>query len=433
MAHLSLSLPVFVASPAEVKPEREAAEQVILGAARDAAKAGLLLYPFLWEVDHYPAAGPAQPPLTDQLLRAELVVAIFWTRVGVGSLVELEAALTQARYGMTDNVAIYFKTAPAPGRDDGEVRLLRDSLIKQDRALTWDFATTEEFRHLFDQHLRTWLRRWEGVPACCDYATANSTAVRGTGHVGDNRLARLARGFDLNTLDRVRGYLGSEAVARYQRSGLDALRQTLSRRTLLVLDPDWESAAVPLPEAQRQAQQAAQVGLPFICPRPLLTTAAGEVFYADGEWFSYFCAAGLAEALCEGRLEAVSTRPYLNSIHQFLSALVRRDERPVTKTLIGWLTNEGGRTGTRPVARNFAAYVLGMINAIEAQEALAQAMHNDRGEDVATYCITSLGKLRARTYLPRLVEMFQHERDDRLRLILSQAVATMVGVARFDL
>jgi hypothetical protein len=434
MADLSLSLQVFIASSAEVKPERDVAREVILGAAREAAQLGLLLYPFCWEHEHYPASDEPQPPLTEHLRHAELVVVLFWTRVGAGSRTELEVALAQARRGETDNVAIYFKTAPTGNGDGRDVLQLRRELTEGDLALSGEFATTEEFGRQFAHHLRLWLRHWDGVPACCQYAMANSTAVRGTDHLGDNRLLRLERMFDLRALDRIRGYLAAEAVKRWQQHGVEALRRPLCGRTLGQLDPAWESLALPAEEIHgRLAREAARVGQPFTSPSPLLTTPGGDVGYADFEWFAYFSAVGLAAAIREGRIEAVALRPYANPIHQFLSAHVRREGINITDTLIRWLTDADGRTGCFPVARNFAAYVLGMIGAVEAQDALAETMSRDDGEDVVTYCITSLGKLRARRYLERLVRMFQQEADGRRRLLLSQAVSNIVGITRFDL
>ncbi len=431
MADLSLSLPVFIASPAEVSAEREVAEEVVLGAARDAAKRGLLLYPFRWEHDYFAASGQPQPPLTEQLRRAENVVVILWTRVGAGSRVELETALELAEHGEIDNVAIYFKT-PQAGCASNDVQKLREALVASDRALCWEFASTNDFRRLFDHQLRLWLARWEGAPACCQYALENSSSMRGTDHVGDNRLLALERIFDLSTLAHVRPYLGATALQSYQRHGAEALRQRLNRGLLQEHDPWWMCHALPVEQMQEKWQPGRR-GQPFASPAPLVIGSDGEVAFADAEWFSYFCAVGLADAICQGRLEAVALRPYWNPVHQYLSAYVRRENLSITQTLIRWLTNADGSTGALPVARNFAAYVLGMIGAVEAQDVLAETMRRDIGEDVQTYCITSLGKLRARRYLPRLVGMFQKESNQIRRLLLSQAVSNIVGFARFDL
>jgi HEAT repeat protein len=84
------------------------------------------------------------------------------------------------------------------------------------------------------------------------------------------------------------------------------------------------------------------------------------------------------------------------------------------------------------VARNFAAYVIGMIGGIQAQDALAEALQSDKGVDVSRYCITSLGKLRSRRHLPLLVQFFQTGNDD-LRLVISQAVSNIVGIAHYEL
>ena len=85
------------------------------------------------------------------------------------------------------------------------------------------------------------------------------------------------------------------------------------------------------------------------------------------------------------------------------------------------------------VARNFAAYVLGMLGAIEAHEDLARAIHEDAGDGVRAYAILSLGRMRARVQLPMLVELFGRASDAAERLMIAQAVSRMVGVADYPL
>jgi hypothetical protein len=51
---------------------------------------------------------------------------------------------------------------------------------------------------------------------------------------------------------------------------------------------------------------------------------------------------------------------------------------------------------------------------------------------VVTYCIISLGKLRSRRYLPRLMHLFQEETNPYRRMMLSQAISNIVGIAHDD-
>jgi len=430
MAELSLILPIFVASSSDVMPEREAADKKIMEAQREVSERRLVLEPYNWVRHAIPVAGAPQPPIAVQLRRAELVVVILWGRIGPGAERELTEALDQARRGETDNVMIYFKSAPPPPGEDPEadkrnlarVEEIHKDLRRNNLALTWEFSSTEDFKEKFAHHLRIWLQRWNCVPACCQFALENCPTVKGTAHLGESRLGRLEQAFDLGSLVRIQDYLGKEAVTRYQNAGEEGVRQGLAAKTLRELDSNWHTALASPAELRLQGPA-----------KPLQGTQGGEVWFADMEWFYYFCALGLAEAIQRGDFNAVERRPYVNPIHQYLSALVQLKHLKIEPMLRRWLTNKDGVTDGKAVVRNFAAYELGMIRAYDAQEDLATALALDKGKDVSTYCITSLGKLRSRLYFPTLMQMFQRELDPMRRMLLSQAVCNIVGIAPYDL
>lgn len=74
-----------------------------------------------------------------------------------------------------------------------------------------------------------------------------------------------------------------------------------------------------------------------------------------------------------------------------------------------------------------------MLGSLHAQDDLARAARDDRGQDVRLYCITSLGKLRSRRHLMLLVRLYREETDPRLRLTIGQAVCRIVGIAHYEL
>ena len=429
MAQLSLTLPVFVASSSDVMPERQVVDEEIANIQREAAKKSLVLEPFRWEKDYYAASGEVQPGLNEHLRRAELAVFIMWGRLGPGVQEELQRALEQARLGETDNVAIYFKTIPPTKGDASKVQAVRSHLQGNNLALTWDFRSTEEFRQVFTDHLGKWVKHWDGIPACCKFALENCQTIKGTGHTGENRLARLIRTFDLALLGKIQGYLSKVAIGSYQSHGVEGARQPLDAKALRNLDQHWQLSAASLEDIQHSYAEAQRKGISFVSPKPLLHDNTG-VWFADIEWFFYFCALGLAEAIQKNDVDTVIRRPNANPIHQYLSAHVRSKELNIVPTLLRWLTD---RARILPVGRNFAAYVLGMIMAYEAQDELANSLRNDPGEDVGTYCITSLGKLRSRRYLRLLMDMYLHERDEKKRMLLSQAVCKIVGIEPYEL
>lgn len=438
VATISLSLPVFIASPNDVLPEREVADQEINAIRQTAAKHRLLLSVFRWEVHATPIAGAPQATLNVELDSAELVIVIFWSRVGLGAAEELTRALRHAATGQTDNVFVYFKTAPpAEGSSPekyAEVAQLKAELQRSNSALTWDFETPEEFRRIFRGHLGTWLQRWFDVADACNYALQHSQPLP-PNSLKQDRLNAAETAFDIGSLPGLKRYLGQEAVRRYQRAGLpQALEQPIDTAELRAADPNWTRAvSAGSTESDARALVALKSGQVYLHPTPLKWDAAENILFSGWEWFFYFCAAGLARALAEADLNAVRGRPYLNPIHQYLAAMIPRDRIDAEPALVAWLSNANGVTSGLPIARNFAAYVLGMIGAVGAQDALAEALRTDAGQDVGTYCITSLGKLRARRYLPLLMDLFRREMDGNRRLILSQAISRISGAAPYEL
>lgn len=436
MAELCLNAPVFIASSSDLLPERDLAELILAKFASRAAQCRLLLPTFRWENKHYAASGPPQHGLNLKLERAELVIMLFWSRMGEGTLEEMDRALAQAHRGVTDNVAIYFKTQqPSPSAEGfAAVEALRQRLNAEKRALTWQFETIDDFKRLLKQHLINWFYRWQGVADACQFALENSTPIRATYNDGENRVREAEFRFAFTDFPDLVQLLGRLAIERYQRDGMEALDQPLPRDRMDHCDARWPQLVAPETEQLLAVtHRAAASGIPYWSPCPLRARENGEICFADPEWFCFFCGIGLCHAILESRVEVVCQRPYPNAVHQYVRGCANRLNLNLSKPLIDWLTGADGRTRALPVARNFAAYELGMLEAFDAQEALGDALEHDSGKDVGTYCITSLGKLRSRLFLPRLVQRFQMEQTSGRRLLLAQAISRIVGVAQYDL
>ena len=144
---------------------------------------------------------------------------------------------------------------------------------------------------------------------------------------------------------------------------------------------------------------------------------------------------GLVPAILEGNFEAVSFRPYVNAVHQYFKYFSHQEKARITDVLRRWLVNADGVTYGKPIARNFSAYELGMIGAIEAQDDLAEAIQDDPGRDVKLYSIASIGKLRARPQLPLLVNVFNQSapNDGEIRDMAAQAVCRMIGFLDYEM
>lgn len=172
---------------------------------------------------------------------------------------------------------------------------------------------------------------------------------------------------------------------------------------------------------------------PLVANRVIHPTTNGVQFSSE-EWFYFFCAVGLLYALRAGDQAAVQRRRYINPVHQYLQALLvgaaRTDIVPVLRR---WVLNTNGSAAGQPIARDFAAYVLGMAGAIEAHEDLAHVIVHDPDEEVRSYCIASLGRMRARVQLPLLVRLYERAQSEDMRLLIAQAISRMVGVADYPL
>lgn len=421
MADLSLKLKVFIASPNDVAAERKVAEEEVAALAQDCARQRLLLMSYLWEKDGRPSIDNPQTYLNEELRNAELTVVILWSRLGLGTGEEFVRAGQQVRNGASDEVLLYFKTAAPPTRaeDSGSDKVQR---FKSDlSSFALDFETIEDFRARLRHDLRLWVERWYDVPEICQFALHNSAPVSvPSAYLGENRYARLHAQFAPEREPELAEAFGRTAVESYQSDGPEAYALPV-RQEVVASAKGWR-AYVRQAQISGESRQAA----PFLEDRE-------RVYFGDAEWFFFFCAVGLVDAIRRGQVESVERRPYTNPVHQLFKILAQRYRSEIVSTLRSWLLNANDVSYGRPIARNFAAYVMGMLGAVEAQDDLARAIREDEGEDVKLYCITSLGKLRARRQLPVLVEVYNRTPDLTVRLTVAQAVCRMVGIAHYEL
>jgi len=440
MAELALQLPVFIASPGDVHKERDAVEEEIRQLAAEAASDGLLLRPVRWEMDSRPALQRPQQAINELLKTAELVVVIFWSTLGSesspgaedsGTLEELFRATDQVMRGSSDDVLVYFRDArppPAMRESYSRVQLFREKLQSSKRVFFWSYKTPAGLRQAFARHLRLWLDRWCVVPEIC----VNTLAVSSPGApmpqaFGENRLTEVYRFFRPEQEPQLTAALGNAAVEMYQQFGPRAVQQPLH------LPPNAMRAAanyVGSVDDLGRIYLMRLLGRIDVSQSPL-RRQDGNVYFADEEWFSFFCAIGLLDAISANRVHAADRQPYINPVHQYLAALAEPRRREIIDTLTRWLKNTGMVTHARPIARNFAAFVLGMLHAEEAQDALIEAAELDSGTDVRVYSTMSLGRMRSRRHLGRLAALWRRETDAQLRTTIGQAVCRVVGIGQY--
>jgi hypothetical protein len=432
LAQVALRVPVFLASSGDVVDERNAIDAILQRLSDKYAARRILVDLIRWERDGSPGWGRPQDLLNPLVRESELIIVVLWARLGNGVQEELRLAEELMAIGASDDLFVYFRTTPPKAGAAGlsEMQEFKRSLQNSSRIFVWDYETPEHLAELVSSHVGTWLDMWPQALEACEFALKYSPAFA-PAEGGEDRILQLKRATARWPSDGELHALGSVAVRHYQANGAHGANMPLAPETMqpVYLFKDLHGSA---PESGRE--------FPLLrtsrsAPLPLSSTADGDTYFSTPEWF-FFCSAwGLTNAIVERQTTPVERLEYCNDVHQFLSELLAEQSparSPATESLILWLAGGGGAAG-KPIVRNFAAYVLGMIGAQPAAATLASAAQNDRGQGVRLYSLLALGKLRARRYLPLLLKEYAGERDPRLRLIFAQAIARTIGVVPYDL
>ena len=157
---------VIIASPGDVADERQIVREVIAEwNAINARERKVALMPIGWETHTSPElAGRPQQIINDRLLvHADILVGIFWTRVGSptgkaisGSVEEIEEHLKRGK-----PVMLYFSNVPVArdSVDQSQYQQLTDfKAWAKERGLVEFFESREDFRQKFQRQLPITLR-----------------------------------------------------------------------------------------------------------------------------------------------------------------------------------------------------------------------------------------------------------------------------------
>ncbi len=151
----------MIASPSDVPDERVAVREVIYEwNATHSADRSIVLLPMGWETHASPSmAGRPQSVINKQILKAaDLLIAVFWTRLGSpsgetasGTVEEIEEHLADGKPAM-----IYFSDAPVrlDSVDDGQYAALRDFREScYARGLCASYDSVDDLRRKFARQL----------------------------------------------------------------------------------------------------------------------------------------------------------------------------------------------------------------------------------------------------------------------------------------
>jgi hypothetical protein len=155
----------MIASPGDVQIERDLARDIVHEwNAIHSPSRGMALMPIGWETHSHPSMEDrAQGVLNKQILKyADLLVAIFWTRIGTptgeavsGSVEEIEKHIAAGKPAM-----IYFSSAPVrlDSVDEAQYRKLKEfkeQIQAQSRGLFETYDTPSNFADKFRRQLAT--------------------------------------------------------------------------------------------------------------------------------------------------------------------------------------------------------------------------------------------------------------------------------------
>jgi len=193
---------ILIASPSDVSNERAAAVETIQRwNDLNSESRQIVLLPVRWETHGAPEYGQRPQEIINRQLgdKCDLVVGIFWTRIGTSTGVAESGTLEEIERAAKENktVMLYFSTTPqSPDSIDleqlGKIRSFKDGI--KDKALFYSFSDISNFREQFLRQLDIQVRQLvqdeqdpetsvERVPAerIIDFQFADPKNFRGMG------------------------------------------------------------------------------------------------------------------------------------------------------------------------------------------------------------------------------------------------------------
>ena len=166
---------VVIASPSDVKEEREALDKVIERVNRNTAEGlGLVLKAVRWETDSYPGFHIDGPQgLIDPIIKiddCDILICIFWKRFGTptkkdgktGTEHEFYKAYESWKQNKKPHIMIYFNQKEYFPKNAEEAKQLtyilefKENLPKE--GLHWDYDGIEQFKEYVYDHLTNYLQ-----------------------------------------------------------------------------------------------------------------------------------------------------------------------------------------------------------------------------------------------------------------------------------
>jgi hypothetical protein len=243
MTYDARAIEIMIASPTDVVRERQIVRDVIAQwNAAHSRREGVCLMPVGWETHAAPElSGPAQELINERVLKhADLLVGIFWTRVGSptgksisGSIEEIEKHLEAGK-----PVMLYFSTAPVvlsnlDHEQLTELEKFKDWAKGQGLIETYEDAT--DFADKFRNHLQLTLQAnghlFRASPDnATDFAAVFDRALETESRAvsGDAQQLLLAASSDSNGYILVAPHIGGTSIS----AGGKAFAEEADRRSV---------------------------------------------------------------------------------------------------------------------------------------------------------------------------------------------------------
>jgi tetratricopeptide (TPR) repeat protein len=177
-------LKIFIASPGDVKLEREKAREEIIGLQPVAQKLGYMLEAVGWETHATPGMGRSQELINALVRECDLFIGILWRKFGAptgeaesGTLEEFNLARERHAKERAPEIMLYFREVHPDFLSDPGPQLQKVLDFKQQiedgrLALYQNYRDPEHFAHLLRQHLTEYLAKL--VPASDDRPVTES-------------------------------------------------------------------------------------------------------------------------------------------------------------------------------------------------------------------------------------------------------------------
>jgi len=171
---------VLIASPSDTGESRQAILQAIVEwNDLNSEGYGVVLLPVMWEMSSTPSVGASpQAIINDQIVDgSDIVVAVFWTRLGTPTETEASGSVEEIRRKGSQGapVLLYFSDQPAEPHtvDPAQLQAVQDFRTSmQDVALLGQYETIEGLSHTVQRDLTRTVQRLHGQVTAEEAPTA---------------------------------------------------------------------------------------------------------------------------------------------------------------------------------------------------------------------------------------------------------------------